>query len=226
MPSHADPLAPPLNQSLDSRAQHIDLQGKPTLFSNLQSKYYTPPAARALAHPSGQPATYKPEYCEAVKAFMSEDNGLAAFGASIDASREEIEQWIAAYPDFARSVSIAKGCRIWNIEDAMKDPHLTGAKANLLLFKAKNVMPSEYKEVYNVDTKSDVSVTIKGMQNLFADIVRGAAGALTNERVMEAIEGDCEEVIADDTSAAADERNNASVADVLNNPHTDNQHKE
>ena len=55
----------------------------------------------------GRPSKFRPDYCTQVVEFMSEGLSLTAFAASVDVSRETIEEWKRRHPEF--SASCARG---------------------------------------------------------------------------------------------------------------------
>lgn len=113
--------------------------------------------------PVGRPSLYKPEYCDAVVAHMSEGASLTSFAASVDVSRDTVSEWASAHPDFSVAVKVGKAkCAAW-WEKRNRQSAESGAPpgANtLIIFGLKNMAPDEWADKQQIDhSSSDGSMT-------------------------------------------------------------------
>jgi len=58
--------------------------------------------------PAGRPSTYKPEYCEDVVALGKDGKSVAQMCAHFDISRQTIDNWAIANPEFLEALNRAK----------------------------------------------------------------------------------------------------------------------
>jgi transposase len=105
--------------------------------------------------PVGRPTKYKPEYCDAVIAHMSEGASLTSFAASIDVSRATINVWMQEYPEFLEAAMTAKSkCASWWEAVGRKNAVEGGGNATLVVFGLKNMAADDWRDKREVDHQS------------------------------------------------------------------------
>ena len=57
----------------------------------------------------GRPTTYKPEYCEKVKAYMSQGYSKEATASEIGIHRATLYKWANKFPEFGDAIKRAEG---------------------------------------------------------------------------------------------------------------------
>jgi hypothetical protein len=112
-----------------------------------------------MSNPVGRPSKYKPEYCEAVIAHMSDGASLTSFAAEIDVARSTINEWMEEHPQFSESVKRGKAkCAAW-WERKGREGASGEAQVNptLVIFGLKNMAGEDWREKQEIDHKSSDS---------------------------------------------------------------------
>jgi hypothetical protein len=100
-------------------------------------------------HAGGRPSEYRPEYCEAVIAFMAQGYSLSAFCGSIGKSRDQIYSWITLHSEFSNAVSRARMARVAALEVKLLKSR-KGAETSASIFALRNADPTEWRDIRNV----------------------------------------------------------------------------
>ena len=136
-------------------------------------------------HAGGRPTDYRPEYCEAVIAYMSQGYSLTAFAGSIRQSRDAIYDWIRAHSEFSHAVSRARAARVQALEAKLLRSK-KGAETSAAIFALKNAAPDEWRDLKHAEHRHSLSIDQLTTEQLHA-IAAGVAPADVG-----VIEGDCE----------------------------------
>ncbi len=95
--------------------------------------------------PAGRPTEYREEYCEAVVELGKEGKSPAQMAASFDVSRQTIDNWAAAHPEFLEALSRAKAhAQAWWETKGVDG--MTADKFNALVWKTS--MQARFREDY------------------------------------------------------------------------------
>lgn len=110
------------------------------------------------ARPIGRPTDYTPELGSRLLELMNEGLSLAAAAAECDIHRQRVYDWEKKHPDFADTISLARGKRQLFLERrllrATEGPVVTSS-----IFALKNAS-EDWRE------KSDMELTHKGGLNV------------------------------------------------------------
>ena len=103
-----------------------------------------------------RPTKYKPEYCEAVVAHMSDGSSVTSFAAEIDVSRSTITEWCDNYPEFSAAVKRAKAkCAAWwERQGRMGASGEANVNPTLVIFGLKNMSPDDWRDKQEIDHRS------------------------------------------------------------------------
>lgn len=101
----------------------------------------------------GRPTDYKPEYCEQVIELGKQGKSLAQMCANFDISRQTIDNWANAHPDFLEALSRAKvhAQAFWE-DEGFKG--MTSDKFNAAVWKKS--MEARFREDYTERHEHDV----------------------------------------------------------------------
>jgi len=103
-------------------------------------------------HAGGRPSDYRPEYCEAVIACMSQGYSLTAFAGSIRQGRDTVYKWIRAHSEFGDAVSRARAAReLWLERKLLRSRK--GAETRAAIFALKNAAPDEWRDIKTTEHK-------------------------------------------------------------------------
>lgn len=109
-------------------------------------------------HPGGRPTDYTPELGDAILSYMNEGLSLAAAAAECDIHRQRVYDWEKTHPEFADTISLARGKRQLFLErrllKATEGPVVTSS-----IFALKNAS-DDWRE------KSEVDMNHKGGVNV------------------------------------------------------------
>ena len=140
-------------------------------------------------HAGGRPTDYRPEYCDAVIAAMSDGLSLSAFAGLIGQGRDTVYKWIRAHSEFSHAVSRARAARVTWLEQKLLRSR-KGAETSAAIFALKNAAPDEWRDIKTTEHKHPVAV-----QMLTDDQLRAIASGVDPADVGVTgtiIEGDCE----------------------------------
>jgi hypothetical protein len=126
-------------------------------------------------HAGGRPSDYRPEYCEAVIAYMSQGYSLTAFAGSIRQSRDAIYDWIRAHSEFSHAVSRARAARVAWLETKLLRSR-KGAETTAAIFALKNAAPDEWRDMKQTEYRHSLSIDQLTTEQLHA-IAAGASPA-------------------------------------------------
>ena len=102
---------------------------------------------KAPARPIGRPSKYKPEYCAAIVAHMSEGASATSFAAEIGVSRSTITEWAGEHPEFSAAVTRGKAkCAAWWERVARTNAVTGDGNATLTVFGLKNMRPEDWAD--------------------------------------------------------------------------------
>lgn len=108
----------------------------------------------------GRPSKYKPEYCDAVIAWLKEGKTIASFAASIGVARMTAFTWTKDYPEFGEAVEVAKTASQAWWEDRLIDLADNGkGNAAAIIFGLKNRGAEDWRE--KVEVSGNVGFTPK-----------------------------------------------------------------
>ena len=96
-------------------------------------------------HAGGRPTDYRPEYCDAVIAAMSDGLSLSAFAGLIGQGRDTVYKWIRAHSEFSDAVSRARAARVLWLERKLLRSR-KGAETTAAIFALKNADPTEWRD--------------------------------------------------------------------------------
>lgn len=99
----------------------------------------------------GQPTKYKPEYCDAVMAFMGQGYSLTAFAGSIRVSRETVYEWERVIPEFSDAVKSARAMRVTCLEGGLLSGEAASPQITARIFALKNACPPEWRDKHEVE---------------------------------------------------------------------------
>jgi hypothetical protein len=121
---------------------------------------------------TGRPSDYRPEYCEAVQAYMAQGYSLTAFAGSIRQGRDTIYHWIKAHSEFSDAVVRARAARVAALETKLLRSR-KGAETSAAIFALKNADPTEWRDVKHTEHKHSLAVETLSDAQLYA-IASGA----------------------------------------------------
>ena len=98
----------------------------------------------------GRPTDYRPEYCEAVIACMSQGYSLTAFAGSIRQGRDTVYKWVRAHSEFSDAVSRARAARVLWLERKLLRSR-KGAETSAAIFALRNACPDEWRDVKHTE---------------------------------------------------------------------------
>jgi len=139
-------------------------------------------------HAGGRPTDYRPEYCDAVIAAMSDGLSLSAFAGLIGQGRDTVYKWIRAHSEFSDAVSRARAKRVLWLERKLLRSR-KGAETSAAIFALKNACPDEWRDLKQTEHRHSLSIQRLTTEQLHA-IASGVDPA--NVGVTGIIEGDFE----------------------------------
>ena len=139
-------------------------------------------------HAGGRPTDYRPEYCDAVIAAMSDGLSLTAFAGLIGQGRDTVYKWIRAHSEFSDAVSRARAARVLWLERKLLRSR-KGAETSAAIFALKNACPDEWRDLKQTEHRHSLSIQRLTTEQLHA-IARGVDPA--DVGVTGIIEGDFE----------------------------------
>jgi hypothetical protein len=80
--------------------------------------------------PAGRPSDYQPEFCDQVIDLAKQGKSKAQMAAAFDVSRQTIDNWAEAHPEFLEALSRAEAhCQAWWEDQGMKGMTAPGFNA-------------------------------------------------------------------------------------------------
>ena len=102
-------------------------------------------ADRAEKHPGGRPTDYRDAFGDEILALMTEGLSLAAAAAELGIHRQRVYDWVEKHPEFADTISLAKGKRQLFLERrllaAKESPVVTST-----IFALKNAAGEDWRD--------------------------------------------------------------------------------
>ena len=133
-------------------------------------------------HAGGRPTDYRPEYCDAVIAAMSDGLSLTAFAGLIGQGRDTVYKWIRAHSEFSDAVSRARAARVLWLERKLLRSR-KGAETTAAIFALKNAAPEDWRDVkysehrhaidYNVLTDKQLNAIASGASPADVGVIEG-----------------------------------------------------
>lgn len=149
---------------------------------------------RMLAHlkpearPEGRPSEYRPEYCAMLlEATQREGISLTAFAGMIGVARDTVYEWMTRHREFSDACARAKPVRLLWWERKLGRSR-KGAETTASIFALRNVDPTEWRDIKNVQHDHNVRVETLTDAQLYA-IAQGRSVPDGDT-----IDGDCERV--------------------------------
>ena len=124
-------------------------------------------------HAGGRPTDYRPEYCDAVIAAMSDGLSLTAFAGLIGQGRDTVYKWIRAHSEFSDAVSRARAARVLWLERKLLRAR-KGAETTAAIFALKNADPTEWRDLKHTEHRHVVPADMLTDEQLNA-IASGAS---------------------------------------------------
>lgn len=111
--------------------------------------------------PAGRPTQYKSVYCEEVIALAKEGKSFAQMAAHFDVSRQTIDNWADAHPEFLDALNRAKvHAQSW-WENAAQSGMLTpGFNAAVWKKSVEARFRDDYTERHDISHAGGVTITI------------------------------------------------------------------
>lgn len=109
----------------------------------------------------GRPSEYKPDYCETVIDLGRQGKSLAQMASHFDVSRQTIDNWAAAHPDFLEALNRAKvHAQAWWEEKGATGMEVAGFNAAVWKKSMEARFRDDYTEKREIDHRSsDGSMT-------------------------------------------------------------------
>lgn len=122
----------------------------------------------------GRPSKYKPAYCNEVITTMATGLSLTAFAGEIGVSRDTVNEWQRAHPEFSDAVKIAKAKRTGALERQMLAME-NGPGVTARIFALKNADPEEWREKQHIEhgVTSDMASVIAAARQRAASLNNG-----------------------------------------------------
>lgn len=95
--------------------------------------------------PAGRPTDYTPELGEKILELMNRGFSLAAAAAKCDIHRQRVYEWVDRHPEFADTISLAKGKRQYFLEDRLLTAD-EGPVVTSTIFALKNAAGEDWRE--------------------------------------------------------------------------------
>lgn len=108
--------------------------------------------------PAGRPTKYKPEFCDVVVKVGEEGETLVGMAEACDVSRETINEWMKAHPDFSDAVKrgLQKSQAWWERQGRLATFGATpGFNPTSYIFNMKNRFKDDWREKQDVDVTSN-----------------------------------------------------------------------
>jgi len=95
----------------------------------------------------GRPTDYRAEYCEQVVELGRQGKSKAQIAATLDASRQTLDNWASAHPEFLDAITHARDLALaWWEDQAQTNLATSGFNANLWSRSMAARFPADYTE--------------------------------------------------------------------------------
>jgi hypothetical protein len=118
--------------------------------------------------PGGRPSEYDPAFCGLAEETLGRGYSLAVLAGEIGVSRQTVDTWQNAHPEFLDAIKRgrAKGARIW--EDRLANLADSGTgNATAIIFGLKNRLTEDWRD--KTETEHSGGVEIKTIQRTLVD---------------------------------------------------------
>lgn len=95
--------------------------------------------------PAGRPTDYTPDLGEQILALMQSGLSLAASAAEVGVHRQRVYEWVDKFPEFADTISLAKGKRQLFLEKRLLSAD-QGPVVTSTIFALKNAAGEDWRE--------------------------------------------------------------------------------
>jgi hypothetical protein len=118
--------------------------------------------------PAGRPSDYEERFCQVAEDTLAKGYSLAVLAGECDVSRETVDNWTKAHPEFLDAVKRgrAKGAKVW--EDrliALADKNEGSAPG--VIFGLKNRLPDDWRD--KTETEHSGAVKIERIERTVVD---------------------------------------------------------
>lgn len=112
--------------------------------------------------PAGRPTTYDPAYCEQVVELGKLGKSRAQMAAHFDVSRQTIDNWGAAHPEFLEALSRADAhCQAWWEDKGVEGMEKPGFNAQVWKKSVEARFRNDYTERQETTHKGDIQVVVQ-----------------------------------------------------------------
>lgn len=108
---------------------------------------------------AGRPSKFRTTYCDEVIAAGQEGLSLTAFAGIIGVSRDTVNEWTRAHPEFSDAVKIHQAKRTEYLERTLLSSE-QGPKVTARIFALKNADPDNWKDKQDVEHSGGVTVQV------------------------------------------------------------------
>lgn len=118
--------------------------------------------------PAGRPSDYREEFCELAETTLAKGYSLAVLAGECDVSRETVDNWTKAHPEFLDAVKRgkAKGAKVWEDRLAALADAGTGNAAGII-FGLKNRLTDDWRD--KTETEHSGGVKIERIERTLVD---------------------------------------------------------
>lgn len=110
-------------------------------------------------HPGGRPTIFEERFGDEILGLMAEGLSLAAAAAELNIHRQRVYDWAEKHPEFADTVSLARGKRQLFLERrllaASEGPIVTSS-----IFALKNAAPDDWRDKQETEHSGNVGLNI------------------------------------------------------------------
>lgn len=118
----------------------------------------------------GRPTDYRPEFCETVLALGKEGAGKAEIAAKIGVTRQTLDNWAAAHPEFLDAVTHARELSAgWWEEQGREGVWSREFNANAYSLQVRNRFPDDWRDKSENKTTIAADSTIAGLFTRIAE---------------------------------------------------------
>jgi tRNA U34 5-methylaminomethyl-2-thiouridine-forming methyltransferase MnmC len=96
----------------------------------------------------GRPSEYREEFCQTAVDCLSKGYSLSVLAGELDVSRQTVDAWMKAHPEFLDAVSRgrAKGARVWEDRLARASDDKAAGNPTAITFALKNVARDDWSD--------------------------------------------------------------------------------
>jgi hypothetical protein len=109
---------------------------------------------------AGRPSKFRTAYCDEVIAAGEEGLSLTAFAGTIGVSRDTVNEWTRAHPEFSDAIKIHQAKRTAYLERTLLSSD-QGPRVTARIFALKNADPENWKDKQDVEHSGHINVIIE-----------------------------------------------------------------